>query len=204
MFVEVPVSKEHLSRRRLIFGKGINDADYKTQNKINEKYYSCPFYQRWKTMLLRCYSSKFHKRFPTYIGCTTSIEWLLFSSFKSWMTKQDWQGKHLDKDIVISGNKIYSKETCIFTSNFINNLLTSDKPFKGKYPQGVSSFPRDNNFRAYCVVNNKQMHLGYFGTPEEASKAYKEFKSSHIYKVALEQDEPLKGYLVRIAGEIEG
>jgi len=39
------------------------------------------------------------------------------------MERQDWEGKHLDKDILIPGNKIYSPDRCIFVSSLINLLI---------------------------------------------------------------------------------
>ena len=41
------------------------------------------------------------------------------------MESQEWEGKQLDKDIVIPGNKVYSPDACIFVDKRINNLMTS-------------------------------------------------------------------------------
>ena len=54
-------------KRKAVHGVGINDADYLTcaggQRPL------CKFYSVWSGMLRRCYSKKFQKRSPSYIGC---------------------------------------------------------------------------------------------------------------------------------------
>lgn len=47
-------------------------------------------------------------------GCSVCEEWLTFSNFKRWMEQQDYEGKALDKDLLVSQNKTYSSETCVF------------------------------------------------------------------------------------------
>lgn len=44
---------------------------------------------------------------------------------------------HLDKDILVAGNKIYSPETCLFVPNRINSLLIRGVK-TGPLPLGVS------------------------------------------------------------------
>ena len=94
--------------KKLVCGVGINDAGYVVMEfetiivdgkRKRKRVWACPYHQTWKGMLERCYSTKFQERNPTYIGCTVSKEWLVFSNFRAWMMTQDWQGKHLDKDI---------------------------------------------------------------------------------------------------------
>jgi len=94
----------------LVFGVATSDSSYVTQKTIDGVMVVCPFYRKWISMLTRCYSKNYQLRHPTYKGCSVSDEWLLFSAFKSWMKKQDWDGKQLDKDLLISGNKIYSPD----------------------------------------------------------------------------------------------
>lgn len=47
-----------MSKRSMICGVGINDADYPVNPRINgtEERIECPFYNRWRYMLTRCYS----------------------------------------------------------------------------------------------------------------------------------------------------
>lgn len=64
-------------KTKLVYGVGINDADYVVQRKetieVNgvrkrRLVWVCPYYQVWRTMLRRCYSTKYHDRQPTYKG----------------------------------------------------------------------------------------------------------------------------------------
>ena len=38
---------------------------------------------------------------------------------------------------------------------------------------------------AYCAVNGKRQHLGYFNTPQEAFAVYKHFKEDLCKQLAL-------------------
>ena len=77
--------KAKVAAPKLVYGVGINDADYVVQKYetivyVNGKrkrrlVWICPFYQSWKHMLQRCYSNKFKERNPTYEGCSVSEEW---------------------------------------------------------------------------------------------------------------------------------
>lgn len=197
VFKEVKANRKSLSGRKLILGYGTNDADYKVQPVVDGKQLSCPYYAKWHSMIKRCYSEKYHAKFPTYIGCVVIEEWLTFSNFKSWMVKQDWENKHLDKDLLFKGNKVYSKEKCLFVTREINLLLHDHKSKRGLYPQGVHLSKRDKKFVAQTSINRKRKHIGYFGTVGEAYSAYKLAKYEHITEIALKQTEPLKSALLR-------
>lgn len=190
MFIEIPASKKSLSSRKPVCGIGINDANYLTEvNKV-----SCPFYAKWTSMLKRCYSDSLHKRHPTYIDCTVSSEWLLFSNFKAWMIRQDWEGMHLDKDLISAGNKVYSAEFCVFVSSAMNALLTDHRSARGGFPQGVNLHKKNSKFVARCGVNGKRKYLGSFSTPEEAAFTYNRFKSNHIREIAKDYISDIRLY----------
>jgi hypothetical protein len=186
------MSKLH-KRNKLVYGIGINDADYNIQPIIDGKQVMCKYYSTWAKMLQRCYYPKLHARHPTYIGCTVTKEWLTFSNFKKWMMLQDWEGKCLDKDILIQGNKIYSPETCMFVSDAINLLFIKRDANRGQYKLGVSFNKGNDKYVAQCKIDGKTKHLGYYLTEEEAYQAYKVFKTAHIRSIANKQtDERLK------------
>lgn len=187
-FIERPATKLSLAKRNSVHGIGINDANYIVNPRVDGKVVRCPFYLVWSNMIERCYCQRFQLRRPTYIGCTVAKDWLTFSAFKMWMEKQDWQGKQLDKDILILGNKIYSPESCVFVSGAINSLLANNEIIRGEYPQGVSFFKRDETYKAQCKVNGKTKHIGYFKTINKAESAYLRFKSDLILKVARESE----------------
>jgi len=200
-FIEIPASKKSLAMRKPVYGIGINDAKYIVIQLAHGKRVTCPFYRRWKDMLKRCYSDKFHEKRPTYIGCTISKEWLTFSNFKGWMIDQEWRGMALDKDLLETGNKVYSPEFCVFIPHSLNNLLCDSAAIRGEWPIGVSFHKKAGKFRAYCGCGEKSKHLGLFPSPEAASNAYQTFKSSYILEVAQEysHDSRLYSALIRLA-----
>jgi hypothetical protein len=170
-------------------GVGINDADYVVEQIVNGEKTVCPFYKRWRDMIVRCYSPNYHKRTPSYIECSVCKEWLTFSNFKRWMEKQDWKNKALDKDIIKPGNKVYSPEFCAFISPNVNNLLTDRRRCRGKFPVGVGWSKKNKSFQAKCSVDGKVTYLGNYKTPEAAYSAYRQFKANVILDKAREQSD---------------
>lgn len=176
-----------------VFCVGINDSNYVTQKftKINGKQkltWICPYYQTWYSMIRRCYSEVVHKNRPTYIGCSVVDEWKYFMNFRSWMIQQDWEGNHLDKDILVKDNKLYSPDTCVFVSQSVNSFLNSHSGARGDYPIGVHFHKRDKVFTA--TINNgygKFLHLGYFNCPEIAHQAWLTKKREIAKIIASEQ-----------------
>lgn len=154
---------------RLVHGVGINDL----KDNYPKKFSECMFYKTWKKMLGRCYDDKYHNTRPSYIGCSVHQDWIYFSNFKLWMEQQDWEGKALDKDILVEGNKIYSPETCIFIDKKINSFLTDCKSRRGDYPVGASWSEFHGKFRSYVSDGDgKNIFLGFFTNPLDAHKAW--------------------------------
>jgi hypothetical protein len=119
-FTKTPATKRSLSIRKLLYGKGINDAKYKTVIKSNDKTIWCPIYQKWVNMIKRCYCEKAVSKNKTYDGCTVCDEWLLFSNFSAWYELNYIDGYDLDKDLKYKGNKVYSTGTCLFIPSTLN------------------------------------------------------------------------------------
>ena len=84
-------------------------------------------YKIWYEMLRRCHDPKFHEKHPTYKGCKVEDYLLNFQHMCEWLEKNYYkvpgERMHLDKDILYKGNKVYSRETCIFVPQRINNLF---------------------------------------------------------------------------------
>ena len=186
-FIEIPASKSSLSRRRLVYGIGVNDADYKVSYRDNGKKIMCPIYSKWFQMIRRCYSLDYHKIFPSYSGCEVSKEWLVFSNFRKWMKSQDWKGKDLDKDIKILGNRKYSAETCIFVDRFVNSFFKKTGFDNNGLPDGVS-ISSCGGFIARGVFMNKKEYLGHFLEKRYAILAYCQFKIKSIYSIQSNPD----------------
>ena len=115
-----------MGKRTIIYGKGVNDMpngwtrEFKWREMV---------YQKWHSMLVRCYSEKYQEKYPTYKECTVCERWLLLSNFVEDIKKIDGydlekfvNGKlELDKDIKSNGvNKEYSLENCMFVSKTEN------------------------------------------------------------------------------------
>ena len=130
-------------------------------------------------MLQRCYADDR----SWYQGCTVSDEWRYFSNFKKWMESRSWQGKEIDKDILIPGNKVYGKDTCLLVSRHLNNLFHSNESRRGKFPQGVRVLPT-NKYEACINKYGKRYYLGVYDTPEEASSVYECARREYIQEVA--------------------
>lgn len=172
----------------LVYGVGVNDSHDPTVLIVDGKRSACPFYRKWTNMLYRCYSKEFHAKQPTYASCSVDPEWHSFMAFKSWMMAQDWEGKHLDKDIIIEGNKIYSPKTCVFVDQKTNQILTYSATSKRGFPLGVSR--KRDGYQARCRKGRQNKYLGSFDSVEKASTAYKEYKAELIMEVALRQTNP--------------
>lgn len=162
---------------------------------------------KWRSMMERCYYLKYHKRDSTYKDCTVHSDWHNFQNFCKWFYENYIEKFDLDKDILFKDNKLYSSKTCCFVPKEINTLLTNSGYTRGKYPIGVCYHKQSGKFASKCNIGNgKQESLGLYNTPEEAFKAYKDFKESRIkfiakrYKdeITTETYEALINYIVEI------
>lgn len=114
-----------------------------------------PAYVCWHSMISRCYSTKRQLRTPCYAGVSVCKEWLNFQKFANWYYDNypsDGKIYHLDKDLKINGNKVYSPETCLFVTAEENCNETNVKDYKFKNPLGELVTVR--NLSAFCRGNN--------------------------------------------------
>ena len=187
---------------RLVYGVGINDADYVVNimeylgyvdgKRKQRKVWRCPYYTVWSSMIERCYSSKFGERNPTYKDCIVCDEWLLFSNFKSWMETQDWEGKELDKDILIPENRVYSPYAGVFISPRVNTFVNEKASKRGEWPIGVCWHAETQKFMARCrnPFSKNSEYLGVYLCPDEAHQAWLKRKLELAKLLAAEQDDP--------------
>lgn len=114
--------------------KGFSSSKYPILNKIA--------FKRWYSMIERCYNKKSigYKSYGNK-GIEVCNRWLCFDNFLEDLTSIDGfvyekyvTGEiELDKDYKKEGNKIYSKNTCVFLSEKENKRLqpTKQKRFMG-------------------------------------------------------------------------
>jgi len=175
--------------KELVWGAGFNDGSkpsYDGKKILKE-------YSLWQDMLRRCFSEKHQTLYPTYKGCNVSDNFLHYSFFYDWCQEQigfgniDEKGRSwcLDKDLLFVGNKTYSETACVFVPSQINVFFTDSGAKRGEYPVGVYFNKESGRFMAYCNVNSKRQHLGYFNTSQEAFAAYKQFKEALCKQLAL-------------------
>ena len=167
-----------------IYGHGyLGEGKYKmSENGKNKREYDI-----YHDVLKRCYDTKLHEREYTYKGCEVEDYLLNFQHMAEWIEINYYEipGEVmcLDKDILYKGNKLYSREACIFVPQRINNLFIKCDKSRGKNPIGVT--PRSSgNYQVFC--NNgygKNIYLGTYTTKEEAFQVYKNYKEKVIKKV---------------------
>ena len=145
-------------------------------------------YDLWHNMLQRCYNGAFKKKRPTYEGCEASENFKYYEYFYEWCHKQIGfgnQGWHLDKDLLVKGNKVYSEDSCVFLPQEINSLLIKSNTSRGEYLIGVCWDKVKNAFKAQVRKNKgKSEHLGLFKTELEAFNAYKTAKEAFVKEQA--------------------
>ena len=188
------------SKIKLVCGVGINDANYEVYKRESivkggetvNVVHCCPYYKRWLNLLKRCFSEKAKRKRPNYETVVLHQDWLIFSNFKCWMAKQDWAGKHLDKDILIFGNILYGPDTCAFVNPSTNVFVIDRKNDRGNYPLGVHLCSRENKFVSQCSnpVTKKREFLGYFRNEQEAHEAWRKRKHELAQLVATTESDP--------------
>lgn len=149
----------------------------------NSKAINRKHYQLWKDMIRRCYDPKYIKRNPTYNDITVCEEWRDFKKFSSdiqelknyslWITGK--YNMEIDKDIKIKGNKVYSKDTCMFVTHAMNTVESNltGKRYKAfcietkevKYFYNQIQFCRDFGFNRArlwaCLSGKAKSHKGW-------------------------------------------
>lgn len=162
----------------------LGEGKYKTT--INNK--RTIQYKYWHSMLIRCHDKKFKQNNPAYKDVTCCEEWLNFQNFAKWFEENYYEVEgekiHLDKDILVKGNKIYSPKTCCFVPERINKLFekTNITVNKGTFKSNKKYASRCNITDSYG--NNKTIYLGIYNTIEEANKSYIDYKKNYIKNVA--------------------
>lgn len=130
----------------------------------------------WGNVTSRC-KQPYWDEYPTYVGTCNKFE--DYQDFTEWCQSQfgymskDRSGRYwaLDKDLIDTNPKSYSKENCIFVPNWINAILISCNSVRGEYPRGVNLHRKTGKFIGKCG-----QYIGLFDDPMDAHKAWQEKK----------------------------
>jgi hypothetical protein len=172
--------------QRLVHGWGINDLPYVVAGLTNGKQWMDPCYEKWRHAVNRSHSEIEKRKHPTYEEVEVCVEWKFASTFKSWFDKQVYyKGLHLDKDILVFGNKVYGPDTCAFVPRRVNTCIITKVFPDAKYPTGVKFHEKmkKNQYQAVVCLWGKGRSAGYHSSPEEAHKAWQIAKAANIEDV---------------------
>lgn len=176
-------------KKGIVHGVGINDYDGKI--KVNGK--PIHEYNLWTAMIQRCYSADYHTTRPTYTECFVEDYFLSFNNFLNYIRTvkgfdcYDDKGKRyqLDKDLLVKGNKQYSRGTICFIPSEINSFIGAHcTKTRGDLPMGVSWHNIGKKYLSKITIEGKQKSLGLYETPEEAFNVYKKEKLERVKYLA--------------------
>jgi hypothetical protein len=155
-------------------------GEYKT---IKDKK-STPAYTAWKFLLKRNFNEVDLATAPTYMDCTICKTWANFQVFSEWFYSHESYGLgyELDKDLLVSGNRHYSPETCTMLPQSVNKALKTTQVNSGV--AGVRKRKNTKGYQVRVTENGKRNHVGEFNCIEEASAAYVKAKEAYIKTLA--------------------
>lgn len=166
-----------MTKIKTVCGFGINDANYEVQTMCYSegkvvRVHTCPYYSRWYDMIRRCYNKRALSKRNSYEKVTVCEDWAVFSKFKDWMSKQDWENKVLDKDL-LSGIE-YSPTTCLFIPESVN-VFIKDRVKNKANKRGSYYHSRDKVYESYCSnqFTKRLEYLSRFKNEDDAHNAWK-------------------------------
>lgn len=160
---------------------GIGEYKTKENGKMTETYLA------HKALFCRCYNPATHERQSRYKDCTVAPIWHNWQNFAEWYESHEsfGLGYHLDKDLLVRGNTVYSPETCVMLPRELNNLISESKPSSKGYPRGVGKKNGANQYHVRVGGGKDRKYVGGYYTIEEASAAYVKAKERYVKNLAL-------------------
>lgn len=168
--------------RPRIFGVGfVGVGEYNTATDSRKTY------KIWYGILERCYCEKSLSKYPTYLGCYVAKEWHNFQNFAEWYTTHEYfgLGYHIDKDILLQGNKVYCPEYCCLVPSAINQVVPKNFLSTEGLATGFSK-TKTGRFRVVLPIQGKNISVGMFDSEQEALEAYRLAKRFSMISMAKE------------------
>lgn len=128
----------------------------------------------------------------TYTDATMSEKWYNFQDFCKFVCENKYYqiGFHLDKDLLVKGNKHYSANTCCFLPQIINGGIAINYDTGNGLPVGVNR--KGDYYEAAISYRGKRKRIGAYATIEEASAAYVVAKEAYVKELALEYKDQIE------------
>lgn len=191
------MNEQKRKKTKLVEGHGVNDFDglvtFKEYDEEDGKLKSmqCDVYVMWKMMLRQCFSSKAIETKKNRSKMTVCDEWLSFSNFREWAVSQNAferssKGNRLKRkeSIVFSttifdrSNKLFSPNTCLFTSNALNRFMQ---------PTSINGLPIGVYVDKRASTDDKTVFTACVYNPVEARvMEIDDFKSEYYRKLMIE------------------
>lgn len=141
-------------------------------------------YSYWVRMLSRVYKSGQ----KAYEDVTVCNEWHSFQTFANWCrSKVGFLNEDfvLDKDVLVSGNKVYAPDKCCFLPRNINALFVCRGREKGHYFRAGKyevSWSKKQIGRTTCKDEADRIHNQHFEKVlKEMAEDYREKLDSEVY-----------------------
>lgn len=205
--------------KTLVRGVGINDSETPVFLRLGDgKVWQDPIYRTWANILTRCTTTDKSYGYDyapnhnhTYLKTKICDEWLTYSKFRDWCIEKNWEGNHLDKDLLGDGT-LYSPHTCVFLPSVVNSLMTGTRMKRKGGLLGTGY--QDGRYCAAVQCEGKKFKpLKYFDTEMEAHNYFREGKievikylaEKYLYDgyICITAYFGLKGKISRIQSEIE-
>jgi len=181
--------------KNLVAGIGIYEKGLYPRELAGKRVYST-----WSGLLNRCYGIKTGIKNQSYKGCSVHPDFIKFQDFAAWACKQvgfDKEGWHLDKDILVPGNKVYGPDTCCYVPTQINSLII--KPtLPDDLPVGITYYKPTNRYVASIGISGTRKYLGCSNSIDELMPLYQAAKSEYIIQVANQWKDQI-GWRVYVA-----
>lgn len=167
--------------------KGVFETEEKAQEYIDYFKENAT----WRDIIRRCCNPDYYNKHSEYAECTICDEWLNFQNFAAWHEENYYdvgngERMHIDKDILIKSNKIYSPETCLIVPQRINMIfMTKAKKIDQDLPNAI--YRHKNKYKT--SYNGKW--LGLYPDLDEAINAHDTAKRIHIKNIIKEYGEKL-------------
>lgn len=177
----------------LLYGRGYFGVGPYRAN-VNKR--STKAYDAWRQMFKRCYGEA---QESAYSGCEVCVEWYDYQTFAKWFTAHYWEDAQyrmqVDKDWLVSGNKVYSPDRCEIVPSIINACLLRQK--KTKYYTNALNidYTASGKYSPILSKYGRPVYLGLFDTIDEATAVYKAEKVSYVRELANRYKENLSARL---------